>query len=90
MIKEIRRILQSGQCLSDFSDKCKNDGACGKCEDEALEKLIAEHDAQIKTDVIDEFLKKAKECQQNNNVCPYMYSDISCIECISKELNEQK
>lgn len=31
MIDEIRDILQSGFCLSDFSDKCKNDGACSVC-----------------------------------------------------------
>ena len=55
MIKKIRDILQSGLCLSDFTDKCKNDGACRKCEDEALEKLIAEHDKQIRADMIDEF-----------------------------------
>lgn len=54
MIEKIRYILQSGQCLSDFTDKCKNDGACRKCEDEALEKLIAEHDKQIRADIIRE------------------------------------
>lgn len=43
-----------------------------------------------RANVIDEFLKKDKECQQNNNECPYMYSDISCVECIAKKLKEQK
>lgn len=50
MIKEIRSILQSGLCLSDFSDKCKNDGNCIKCENEALKKLIAGHDEKIRAE----------------------------------------
>lgn len=45
---------------------------------------------QGREDAINEFLKKDKECQQNNNECPYMYSDISCVECIANELKEQK
>lgn len=50
IIKKIRYILQSGQCPSYFTNKCKNDGACGRCENEAMDRLIAEYDAQIRVD----------------------------------------
>lgn len=65
MIKKIRYILQSGQCLSDFGNKCKNDGACGKCEDEALEKLIAEHDAKVRADERKSVLDEVKNSIHN-------------------------
>ena len=50
IIKKIRYILQSGQCPSYFTNKCKDDGACGRCENEAMDRLIAEYDAQIRVD----------------------------------------
>lgn len=43
-----------------------------------------------KADAIEEFLKKDKECQERNEECNYMYSEITCIECIAEQLKEQK
>lgn len=44
-----------------FYQQMQNDGDCGKCEDEALEKLIAEHDAQIRADEQAFVEKRCKE-----------------------------
>ena len=50
---------------------------------------IEEHDKQIRAEVIEEFLKKDKECPERNEECNYMYSEITCIECIAEQLKEQ-
>lgn len=68
---------------------------CSKCEDMIdcescyLQKEAQELYEQIRAEVIDEFLKKDKECRESNLDCPYMNSEIGCVECIAEQLKEQ-
>lgn len=65
------------------------DTDCMSCK-EILNSWLDEYDKQIRAEVVDEFLKKDKECQQSSEDCPYANSEKGCIECIAERVKEQK
>lgn len=74
MLSKIKMIM-SNVCLSDVASGCKYNGNCERHQDEALGKLIAEHDKQIRKDTIDGCIDKFAEIMINipllcNENCP--------------------
>ena len=84
---ELLHIAEDNHNVLAFAYKNAVDNSkCNKCP---IPKMSSEHDQQIRTEVIENFLKEDVDCRAGHKECLYLNSPVTCVECIAEQLKEQ-